>query len=184
MFSIVAPSLTLCMTNPQCKWKRKREMRLAVHQSGHSIVRYLSPSIDSERIVSIKNHKPEEVFDDSHIWNHVMKQRIMVGMGGYICEEIFFGYDDVSNEAYMDYQHVRKICLAIAEKSGCVAYSDIIDKKLAVVCECHENVYELLTKNMHIVVGLIPEIMQRETLSSDEVDNIIKRLELEDVFEA
>jgi len=165
-----------------CEYRKNKEQlrRSAVHQAGHSVVGYLLPNIELNRHINIRYHKREEIYNDSEVWNHMLKQRIMIGMGGYVCEEIFYGHDGVSHESIMDYKHIKHFVdnkIPIGMRYSSTSGDDIF-------YECHDTVYGLLTENLHIVVGLIPLILRKETISAKSVNHMIKQLDLKDIFEA
>ena len=134
-----------------------------------------------------------------------MLQRIMVGLGGRIAEELIF--DDVTTGASQDILQVTAIArsmvtrFGMSDKVGLIAYDDdsnevfigrdwgqtrnysekvaaAIDEEVhRIVTECHEKATELIVSHKAILHECAKQLIEKEKLTREEFEDIFVQLE-------
>jgi len=131
-----------------------------------------------------------------------MIARMAMAMGGRAAEEIHFGYDKVTSGASSDIEQVTRIATAmvtewgLSDEIGPIAYKDTdqqsfvpgigrgsaISPETAVkieseikrfVTEAHESATKILKKKKKDWVALAEALLEYETLSGDEIKNLL-----------
>lgn len=129
--------------------------------------------------------------------------KIVMALGGRIAEELIFGHDKVTSGAMGDIQHVTKIArhmvmeAGLSDELGPIAYGDNqqevflghsvtqtkniseetarkIDAEVSrIVDECYKQATEILTERLQTLHDLANALLERETLTGDEVAAVI-----------
>lgn len=131
-----------------------------------------------------------------------MIARMAMAMGGRAAEELKFGYDKVTSGASSDIEQVTRIATAmvtewgLSDAIGPIAYKDtdqqsfhpgigrgsaispetakLIESEIKrFVTEAHEKAREILTKKKKDWVALSEALLEYETLSGDEITNLL-----------
>ncbi|MDN5247807.1 MAG: ATP-dependent zinc metalloprotease FtsH [Wolbachia endosymbiont of Tyrophagus putrescentiae] len=175
----------------------------AYHEAGHAIVAvHMSASdpihkatiIPRGRALGLVMRLPE--MDRVSHTREKMIADITVAMGGRVAEELVFGYDKVTSGASSDIKQASDLSRAMVTKWGMsdkigpvyhsreqnVHGSDIISEETLklideevkqVVSSCYEKAKDILTKN-HKKLDLVAEnLLEFETLTGDEIKDIL-----------
>lgn len=163
--------------------KRKMSRRVSIHKAGHSVIGYLVPSFDMNIKVGLSSDYEDGIwtFDECMVDSDYIHNTIMVDIGGYVCEKIFYG-DDISVDAVNDYHNVCKIGYNLVEDSGVIAFSSIIGENNAMIGKYYDEVFDLLTENISIVLGVSEALLENEYLEASQINTVFKKYDLNDLF--
>jgi len=141
-----------------------------------------------------------------------MQADLAVSMGGRVAEEICFGYDKVSSGASSDISHATKLARSMvtkwgmSEKLGLLQYGDnqeevflghsvsrsheisnetatLIDEETRrLVDEGYNQARKILTENRDILDKLGNALLEYETLTGEDIDNIVAGKDIQKDF--
>ena len=133
-----------------------------------------------------------------------MISRLAIMMGGRVAEEIKFGKENITSGAASDIEQATKLARAMvtrwgfSDKLGQVAYGDnqeevflghsvarqqnvseetaqlIDDEVRRLIEEAYETATEILTKKKKEWIALSEGLLEYETLSGDEIEQLLK----------
>ena len=185
----------------------KEKLITAYHESGHAILFQLLPDMDPVYTISIiptgmaaGYTMPQPENDNLFMTKGKMLQRIMVGLGGRIAEELVF--DDVTTGASQDILQVTALARAMvtrfgmSDKVGLIAYDDdsnevfigrdwgqtrnyseevaaTIDEEVhRIVTECHQKATDMIVEHKAILHECAKQLIEKEKLTRDEFEAI------------
>jgi len=169
--------------------EQEREIT-AWHESGHAIAAVLTNPENRVAKVTIipstsgaggfcVNIPPERMY----YTKQELRQQIMVSLAGRCAEELRFGADHVTTGASNDIEKATTTAMQYITKFGMgtgIADRALLKDDRRVALECSElvnNLYkqtlELLKKNMHSLKALTDELLEKETVDGDKVQEII-----------
>lgn len=177
--------------------KEEREM-VAFHESGHLVVMYILHPTDDVFKASIISRKDslgaiyrqprEELYTRS---KEALLADIKVNLGGYVSEKMHSG--TTSNGVTTDFNNTMKIAHGMVWKVGMseaglvgdysiippTQLSEKLKEKLnaetnKIINTCLKNVEELLEKEWQIVERFAKELLEKEELEYDEIENIFQ----------
>ena len=163
--------------------------RIAVHESGHALVGELifPNSVASVNVASRSNalgYVRNTQEDDMFLYTlDYLKGRISVSLAGAIAEDVILG--SRSTGASSDFQHAsdlaRHIIFAGMSELGIISPEDLPKDKLheaisSILSDVEESTMELLKKNMDILKRITDELLDKETLTGDELKTLINRV--------
>lgn len=178
--------------------KEKDRKITAFHEIGHALVSLkLLPNEKVSKVTIIPTTKgaggytlsiPE---DKMYMSKDYLMKRIMVLLGGRAAEEIIFGSEFITTGAHNDLKTSTGIAmnmitqygmgstlglLNMEELSGLsINSSSIIDECKSMVNSLYEDVKSLLKKETELLDKLSMALLEKETLSLEDIDSIIKQ---------
>ena len=179
---------------------QKKEL-VAYHEAGHAIVGALTPNYDTVTKITIAPRgnaggltlfAPDEDRLESGLYtNDYLKSIISVALGGRIAEEIIFGEEEITTGASSDLERVSSIArqmvteFGMSEKIGNVFINKndyisldtrtIIDAEInSLVNSCYLYSKNLLLNNIDLLHALAKLLIEKETVSYEEFNNLIK----------
>ncbi len=190
----------------------KEKLITAYHESGHAILFHLLPDMDPVYTISIiptgmaaGYTMPQPENDNLFMTKGKMLQRIMVGLGGRIAEELIF--DDVTTGASQDILQVTAIArsmvtrFGMSERVGLIAYDDdsnevfigrdwgqtrnyseevaaVIDEEVQrIVSDCHKQATDMIVEHKAVLHECAKQLIEKEKLTRDEFEAIFDSLE-------
>lgn len=120
-----------------------------------------------------------------------MENDIRIALGGRVSEDIVFGKDNITTGASNDIERATEILLNMVRRFGMNSKSGLLNYDVLynsgfrnvqdeVMDECKESmeryyseVKELLENNHHILEAIANELLEKETLDQEELDQII-----------
>ncbi|MCY6370955.1 ATP-dependent metallopeptidase FtsH/Yme1/Tma family protein [Clostridium ganghwense] len=169
----------------------------AYHEAGHALVsaKFL-PEEKVSKVTIIPSTKGAGGYtlsipqDQMYQNKDYLKKRIMVLLGGRAAEEIIFGKDKITTGAYSDLKHSTNIITnmvtsyGMGDSLGLLTLSEIGDlstsNKQDIVKECknivntlYDDVKNLLCENKEILEELSKQLIEKETLYSSDIDEIV-----------
>ncbi|MBR3397273.1 MAG: ATP-dependent zinc metalloprotease FtsH [Lachnospiraceae bacterium] len=197
----------------------EKEKRItAYHESGHAILFHVLPNMDPVYTISIVPTgmgaagytMPLPETDNVFQTRNMMLERIVVGLGGRVAEEMRF--DDITTGASQDIKQCTAIARAMvtrfgmSETVGLIAYDDqeevfigrdwghtrnysdktasVIDEEVTrIVKECHQIARSLIAKYQDVLDESARQLIQKERLSREEFERIFADLHGTDVSE-
>lgn len=178
--------------------KEEDKILTSYHEAGHGLVSLiLTPQDKVSKITIIPTTKgaggytltiPE---DNSYYRIDYLKNRIKVMLGGRAAEEIIFGKDKITTGAEGDISQTTDTVLkmvaeyGMGETLGLVKLSSlgslasgygnaVIEECKKLVDTLYEETVELLTENKDKLEKIAMELLDKETLYADELDEIMK----------
>lgn len=128
--------------------------KIAIHEAGHSIMAIHFKenwALYKAKFTETGGVSEIEEIEENHITLEKRIQNIMIGFGGYIAEEIVFGYHDYGSAS--DYEKVHDLCRRLIERSA------IYGIKYHITCAQDE-------KNMwHLETPELRNAIERKTYS-------------------
>ncbi|WP_073024991.1 AAA family ATPase [Lutispora thermophila] len=161
--------------------------RIAVHESGHALAGELlfPDSVASVNVASRSNalgYVRNTQEDDMFLYTYdYLKGRIAVSLAGTIAEEILIG--SRSTGASSDFQHAsdlaRHIIYGGMSELGIISTEDLPKDKLhatlsSILQDVEKSTIELLNDNIETLQTIANELLDKETLSGDELRALIK----------
>lgn len=175
---------------------------VAYHESGHAIIGEIFESFDSLSKVSILPRgqaggityfTPDENLTDSGLYaKDYLEKKIMVALAGHASEELILGKDKVTSGAVGDFQQATSIAKTMIQNFG---FSDVIGKVYIpdnyngvsettasiidrevkqIIDQSYQKVLNLLETNKLTLDYLAHSLMEKETLSQDELKQIFE----------
>ena len=178
---------------------QKKEL-VAYHEAGHAIVGALTPNYDTVTKITIAPRgnaggltlfAPDEDRLESGLYTKdYLKSIISVALGGRIAEEIIFGEEEITTGASSDLERVSSIArqmvteFGMSHKIGNVYINSddyisldtrtIIDAEInSLVNSCYLYSKNLLLNNINLLHALAKLLIEKETVSYEEFNNVI-----------
>jgi cell division protease FtsH len=178
---------------------QKKEL-VAYHEAGHAIVGALTPNYDTVTKITIAPRgnaggltlfAPDEDRLESGLYTKdYLKSIISVALGGRIAEEIIFGEQEITTGASSDLEKVSSIArqmvteFGMSDKIGNVFINSndyisldtraIIDAEInSLVNSCYLYSKNLLLNNIDILRELAKLLIEKETITYEEFNNLI-----------
>ena len=177
----------------------KKKKVTAYHESGHLIVLYrLHPTDDvfkasigaRDTSLGVVYHLPkEEYFTQS---KEVLLANIKTALGGYVAERMIFGGDS-SNGVHSDFQnamttahsmvwvygmgdtgHIGDYSILPEHQISEQLKNDLNKETNKILTACMVDVEELLKKQIDLLHRFAEELLNREELEYDDIEEIIK----------
>jgi len=168
----------------------------AFHEGGHALVAYLTEGADPvhkatiiQRGSSLGMVKQLPEGDQLSFTRQQMEARLAVLMGGRAAEELIYGNMGTTSGASSDLMQASKLASKMikewgfSEKVGLVYVADrvspqtelIIDEEIrGLIQKQYDYAKKLLVDNKHMLENLAQELLQKETLSGDEISKVLK----------
>ena len=188
----------------------KEKKITAVHEAGHAILFHVLPDMNPVYTISIVPTgkgaagytMPMQEKDSFFQTKKGMLQRIIVGLGGRVAEEIVF--DDITTGAAQDIKQVTAIARAMvakfgmSDKVGLVSYdnessevfigrdlghtrsysekiaAEIDEEVLRIVTESYENAKAIILENRAVLDECARQLIEKEKLTREEFEDIFK----------
>lgn len=178
---------------------QKKEL-VAYHEAGHAIVGALTPNYDTVTKITIAPRgnaggltlfAPDEDRLESGLYTKdYLKSIISVALGGRIAEEIIFGEEEITTGASSDLERVSSIArqmiteFGMSDKIGNVFINSndyisldtraIIDAEInSLVNSCYLYSKNLLLNNIDLLHELAKLLIEKETITYEEFNNLI-----------
>lgn len=179
----------------------------AYHEAGHAILFHVLPDMDPVFTVSIIPTGPSAAGytmplperDDMHMTKSMMKQNIMVSLGGRIAEDLIF--HDITTGASSDIKKATKVARSMvtrygmSENIGVICYEEDdedevfigrdlahaknhseviageIDKEVkAIIDECYKKAEEIIKENMSVLHACAELLLEKEKIGREEFE--------------
>ena len=168
------------------------------HEAGHALVSLLkTPEDKVSKITIIPTTKGAGGYtltipkDSSYQRLNYLKNRIMVLLGGRAAEEIIFGKDEISTGAQGDLNQITEMTMTMISEYGMgktlgllnlsslghisSSYGNpIIEECKSLVNSLYEDTINLLNENRDILDNLAKNLLEKETLTEEEIYKIYK----------
>jgi len=169
----------------------------AYHEAGHAIVAALSDGADPIHKATIvqRGHalgmvsQLPESSDNLQITRKQMMTRLAICLAGRAAEEVFFGEDNVTTGASSDFQQATQLAFAMITKWGMSdklgftyhkekmspEIQNIVDNEVkALLDKQYKIAKQLILNNRDKMDLLATTLLEKETLSGDEILNILQ----------
>lgn len=196
----------------------KEKILTAYHEAGHAILGFYLPNADPVhkvtiiprgRALGVTQFLPE---DDKHSFTKAyLIDRITMGLGGRVSEELKFGLEYITNGAANDLEMVTKMARAMitewgmSEKLGTIVYGQkeepiFIGKEIArhkdysdetakaidteihdLIISCYNKAKSILQEKWDQVETLSNTLIEREALDAREIKALLNGQSLEDL---
>lgn len=183
---------------------KEKKWLTAIHEAGHAIVGVLIGDFDDVRKVTIiprggaggvTYFEPAaDRVDSGLVSRKYLENQLSVALGGRIAEELFFGEENATTGASGDIERVQQIArmmvtrYGFSNKMGPIAWTqqspisplsettmqDIDQEIKRLVAAAYARARMLLLKNKDSVRSLAEALMQKETLTGDDVQEILR----------
>ncbi len=192
----------------------EKERRItAYHEAGHAILFHVLPDMDPVYTISIVPTgigaagytMPQPENDDMFRTKGMMLQRIIVGLGGRVAEELIF--DDITSGASQDIKQVTGIARAMvtqygmSDKVGLVAYGNdsdevfigrdwghtrnyseetasLIDEEVTrIINECHAKARQIIEEHRGVLDETARLLLEKERLNRAEFEAVFRHVE-------
>ncbi len=185
----------------------------AYHEAGHAILFHVLPDMNPVYTISIiptgmgaaGYTMPQLEKDNLFQTKGRMKQRILVGLGGRVAEELVF--DDITTGASQDIKQVTAIARAMvtrfgmSDKVGLIAYENdsdevfigrdwghtrnysehtaaVIDDEVHnIVTACHEEARKIILEHRAVLDETAAQLIEKEKLTREEFEAIFDQIE-------
>jgi len=171
----------------------------AYHEAGHAIVALRTPGampvhkatiVPRGSALGMVTQLPDK--DETSITRRQLLARLDVCMGGRVAEELIFGKDEVTTGALSDLQQATRLATYMVgevglsslvgpvhvdsmSKGGRRATEALVDKEVVqLLRDSHARVTKLLTRHSQDLHTLSADLLQRETLTGDEIRVTLK----------
>ncbi|MDD4834802.1 MAG: AAA family ATPase [Lutispora sp.] len=166
----------------------EEKLRIAVHESGHALVgeTIFPHSVASVNIASRSNalgYVRSTQEDDMFLYTYdYLKGRIAVSLAGALAEEVLL--KSRSTGASSDFKNASDIARHIIHggmsEIGIISVEDVPKNKLhdtisSILAEIEENTLAMLNENIRILKQISDELLEKETLSGDQLRALIKK---------
>ena len=167
----------------------------AYHEAGHALISSkVLPNEKISKITIIPSTKgaggytlsiPEDKLYQNKDY---LRKRIMVLLGGRAAEEVIFGADYVTTGAYNDLQHSTNIAFKMVTQYGMgntlgllnmreLSDLNINQNEIIKECKCltdsiYNDVKNILIENRHCLKTTVQLLMEKETLFSNDLENL------------
>ncbi|KAF2077984.1 hypothetical protein CYY_000708 [Polysphondylium violaceum] len=169
----------------------------AFHEAGHAIVAALSEGADPIHKATIvqRGHalgmvsQLPESSDNLQITRKQMMTRLAICLAGRAAEEVFFGEDNVTTGASSDFQQATQLAFAMITKWGMSdklgftyhkekmspEIQNIVDNEVkALLDKQYKIAKQLILNNKDKIENLANTLLEKETLSGEEILNILE----------
>ncbi len=165
----------------------------AYHEAGHALVtRLLLPEHYISKVTIIPSVRGAGGFnlsipkDTMFQTQRQIKANIQVLLAGRISEELIFGSEEITTGASNDIQKASQLIVEYMNKFGMdeelglfsmQVLDDSYDKKLIDQCrsfmnQLYEETKELLKEHLSLLEKITDELLQKESLNSDDIDKL------------
>ncbi|KNF09497.1 ATP-dependent zinc metalloprotease FtsH 1 [Gottschalkia purinilytica] len=170
----------------------------AYHEAGHALVAKLTcPKNRVTKVSIIPSTKGAGGFsmnippDKMYQTKDDIKNHIMISLGGRAAEEIVFGKDNITTGASNDLERSTNMALSMISKfgmddeAGLINYeialggnlganNYIIDRTRFILKEMYDKTLDILKNNMNLLEKITQNLLEKETLDEDEINNILE----------
>ncbi|NPV93254.1 MAG: cell division protein FtsH, partial [Firmicutes bacterium] len=170
---------------------------IATHESGHALATYLLKNETIHRISILPRGKAmgfvmQTSENDKSVYHRRdLLNKIMTLLGGRAAEELEFG--DISSGGKNDLEKATEIALSMVGELGMsslgqISYAGLLsssfvfpaelyDKAKDIIEECYHQIKAMLEDHRQMLSCLADSLMARETLSGDEVKQMLVAFE-------
>ncbi len=171
----------------------------AYHEAGHALMtKLVAPRNSVTKVTIIPSAKGAGGFsmnippDKMYYSKKDMKSQVMISLAGRAAEEIIFGEDEITTGASNDIEKATSIISDYVHKYGMSEKLGLLNMKLLnqgsesnAVAECrvlmnelYHDTRELLIENKYYLTNLAKALLEKETLSEDDIEMILAGEEL------
>ncbi len=172
----------------------------AYHEAGHAILTHETKHNKIHKVTILPRGNalgmvaPVADKDDVSRTRAQMISMMIIAMGGRVAEEMIFGKDNITSGASSDIQYATRIAASMvrvygmSDKLGRVNYENLeyvsserhalIDSEISrFVEEAYSDAKKILTKNKENLHKLAKTLLEKETLTGDEVEKLLSLTE-------
>lgn len=168
---------------------REEKYRIAVHEAGHAIISELRlpDSVASVNVASRSNalgYVRQTQENDMYLYtDDFLKSKIAVALAGVLSEELIF--NNRSTGGSSDFKHAsdmsKQIIYSGMSELGIISVEDIPKDQLhtaitKILREVEKDTRELLGKHKKVLEQVVELLLDKETLSGDELRMLMKNL--------
>ncbi len=170
----------------------------AYHEAGHALItKLVSPQNKVTKVTIIPSTKGAGGFsmnippDKMYQTKEELNQSIMTALGGRAAEEIILGENKVTTGASNDLKKATEILLSLIgrfgmdKETGLINYEAVfganstankylLDRTKQIIAELYSNTKKLIVDNKNILHKIANELIEKETLSEQDINNIVK----------
>ncbi|WP_338028351.1 ATP-dependent zinc metalloprotease FtsH [Crassaminicella indica] len=170
----------------------KEKRKVSFHEAGHALMgKILNCDLVSKVSIVPRGealgyvmYAPEE--DRYLTTTNELKNKIKVLLGGRCAEQLIFGEvstgakDDLKKANTIAYQMVCEYGMSnlknrVFEPTLIRNCYPLIDKEIKkIIDECYEDAFQTLEKHSHLLSAIATELYKKETLTGQELENILK----------
>lgn len=172
----------------------------AYHEAGHALItKLIAPQNRVSKVTIIPSTKGAGGFsmnippDRMYQRKTDMENQIRIAIAGRAAEELVFGEDNVTTGASNDIEQATNIVVALVKrfgmsnKAGLLNYdilygnsfqsigADLVDECRRLIDEFYRDVRALLKEHRAKLDNLARALLEKETLSEEEIDEVVKR---------
>lgn len=166
---------------------KEEKHRIAVHESGHALIGELKlpDSVASVNVASRSNalgYVRQTQENDMYLYTcDYLKSRIAVALAGVLSEELIFGNRSTGGSS--DFKHAsdmaKQIIYSGMSELGIISVEDIPRDQLhtaitSILREVENDTRDLLTENKRILDKVVELLLDKETISGDELRLLLK----------
>jgi len=177
----------------------KKRWLVAIHEAGHALVALNVGEYDQVKKITIVPRGPAggvtyfmpspDRVDSGLLSRQYLENQLAVALGGRVAEELTFGSQEVTTGAMGDMEQVYRIArnmvtsYGFSDKLGPISWQNMpynsestmwdIDQEIKrVTTEAYMRAKNILTQNNDKLLKLARELLDKETLDSDQVEEI------------
>ena len=169
---------------------KEEKHRIAVHEAGHALIGELKvpDSVASVNVASRSNalgYVRQTQENDMYLYTcDYLKSRIAVALAGVLSEELIIGNKSTGGSS--DFKHAsdmaKHIIYSGMSELGIISVEDIPRDQLhsaitSILREVENDTRELLSKHKRVLEKVVEMLLDKETISGDELRIIIKNLD-------
>ena len=165
---------------------KEQERRItAYHEAGHAIAaKLLSPENTVAKITIIPSTKGAGGFcvnippDRMYYTKAEIENQIMINLAGRVSEELTFGAENITTGASNDIEKSMSLARDYITRYAMGADFIFDEKSSQDACgkllgNLYSKTKDLLINNQNLLIGISEELLNRETLNEDDLDQIV-----------
>jgi len=163
---------------------------ISVHEMGHAIVGLKTKNHAKVKAVNINLFSPKspgyttfEANSNTILKKEVLKEHLMILLGGRIAEEIIYGKEMVSTGAISDLEEARNLAekmivyygmgKSMIHTSNSDKYKETIDEEINNLLKCaYDNAFAVLYENKQHILFFAKILMEQQSLNKENLDFI------------
>ncbi len=172
----------------------------AYHEAGHALItKLVAPENRVSRITIIPSSNGVGGFsmnippDRMHYRKKDLLNSIRISLAGRAAEELSFGEDSITSGASNDIEKATEIVVTMLKKlgmnsnMGLINYdilcnnsyygydSEFIKESKSILAGLYDETKGMLSKNWDVLEDIVRELLEKETIDEDTLDNILRR---------
>lgn len=162
---------------------------LAYHEAGHVIAAYHFNRLKDIKNVSIgsflENQQKYKICapneDDAYVSKRELWEDVIIALAGEACEKIILDKNDITNFSIKDFELAKRLVVKYVTKYCETNRLKVLneddpavqDEANKILRECYEKTLEILSENKLKTTVLIENLLEREEIPIEELDELI-----------